>query len=105
MSGDDDASVMGGDDGASVAKRVVVYGMVQGVCFRYNTRNVAVRLGLSGWVRNRADGSVEALFQGPEECVDAAVNWCSRGPQTARVDRVEAEATEFDARLIGFGIR
>jgi acylphosphatase len=96
---------MSGDDRTSVARRVAVYGMVQGVYFRYNTRNVAVRLGLSGWVRNRADGSVEALFQGPQERVDAAVDWCRRGPQTARVDRIEAEATEPDARLTGFGIR
>jgi acylphosphatase len=89
----------------TIARRVFVYGMVQGVYFRYNTRAVAQQLNVRGWVRNRADGSVEAFFQGPREAVEAAIAWCREGPPTARVERVEVNETALDAHLTGFSVR
>jgi len=77
-----------------VARRYLVRGRVQGVGFRYFTHAAAVRAGLSGWVRNNPDGSVEAVFEGAPEAVEALIAWCHRGPAGARVDdvRVELEA-------------
>jgi acylphosphatase len=69
--------------------RVVVTGRVQGVGFRFSTIERARSLGLGGWVRNRADGSVEAVFEGPPERVRSMVDWCRRGPRGARVERLE----------------
>jgi acylphosphatase len=72
--------------------RVLVHGSVQGVGFRYATVSRAASLGLGGWVRNRPDGSVEAVFEGPAERVESMVAWCGRGPSGSRVDRVETTA-------------
>jgi acylphosphatase len=69
--------------------RVVVRGWVQGVGFRASCARQASALGLTGWVRNRWDGSVEALFEGPAETVDAMVGWCHHGPSAAEVTGVE----------------
>ncbi len=69
--------------------RVTVSGRVQGVWFRAETRDMARLLGLSGWVRNAPDGTVEAVFEGEEAEVGKAVEWCRRGPRMARVDSVE----------------
>jgi len=76
--------------GAEPARaHVVVRGRVQGVGFRYDTVLRARSLGLAGWVRNRSDGAVEAVFEGPRELVESIVEWCGRGPVGARVDEVE----------------
>jgi len=69
--------------------RVIVTGRVQGVGYRDWTQAVARQLGLSGWVRNRIDDTVEALFAGEAATVDRMVAACRRGPSLARVDRVE----------------
>ena len=69
--------------------RVVVRGRVQGVGFRQQASARARSLGIAGWVRNRADGAVEAAFEGPSERVESMVAWCRRGPADARVDAVE----------------
>jgi acylphosphatase len=79
------------------ARRLVVRGLVQGVGFRYATRTEARRLGLRGWVRNRADGSVEVVAVGAEPELDALARWAGRGPRGARVDAVEASALDADA--------
>ncbi len=71
--------------------RLVVRGHVQGVYFRDSMRREAQRLGVSGWVRNRADGTVEAAVQGKPAAVDAIVNWAHRGPDHARVECVDIE--------------
>ena len=86
---------------------VVVRGRVQGVWFRASTRRLAQELGLHGWVRNRADGSVEAVFEGPTGAVDLALAFVRRGPENARVDDVEVLAHEaIDApREAGFRVR
>jgi acylphosphatase len=87
------------------AVRVLVFGLVQGVFFRVSARNEALRLGLTGWVRNRRDGSVEAFFQGPPEAVERAVAWCRRGPTGARVETVEVSETPPDGRYVaGFSV-
>ena len=72
-------------------RHVVVRGRVQGVGYRAFVQDQALRLELEGWVRNRREGSVEAVFSGPEEAVAAALEACRRGPLAARVDAVEAE--------------
>jgi acylphosphatase len=72
-----------------VRRRVRVHGRVQGVWFRGATRQRARALGLAGWVRNRPDGSVEAVFEGGLAGVEAALAFCRAGPPAARVERVE----------------
>ena len=73
---------------------VTVSGRVQGVGFRYATSSRARSHGVSGWVRNRGDGTVEAVFEGPPDAVDTLVAWCRRGPAGARVDEVTVELEE-----------
>lgn len=80
-----------------VRRRVVVHGRVQGVWFRDSCRHEAEAAGVAGWVRNRPDRTVEAVFEGPEVAVAALVAWCHEGPVRARVDRVE----QLDERPIG----
>lgn len=70
-----------------------ITGTVQGVGYRYALQREAQRLGLRGWVRNRRDGSVEALFTGPEQVVAAMIEACRRGPSSARVEAVTEEET------------
>lgn len=70
---------------------VVIRGRVQGVWFREATRIEAERLGVCGWVRNRADGSVEAVFEGPAGAVRELEQWCHSGPPAARVVEVTAD--------------
>ena len=77
---------------------VVIDGRVQGVFFRASCAREARRLGLSGWVRNRADGAVEAEFEGPPDRVDAMVAWCRQGPPSARVDDVSVQAVASTGR-------
>lgn len=84
--------------------RLRVRGRVQGVAFRAWTADMAEELGLSGWVRNRRDGSVEALFAGTWEVVEAMIGQCRKGPPAARVIAVEIEEEGGDAPR-GFDIR
>jgi acylphosphatase len=72
-------------------RHVVIRGRVQGVGYRAFVEDQALRLDLEGWVRNRRDGAVEAVFIGAEAAVAAAIEACHRGPPGARVDAVEAE--------------
>ena len=69
-------------------RRVEVTGRVQGVFFRESCRREAVRLGVTGWVRNRPDGAVEAVFEGESSTVEAMVAWSRRGPAYALVEDV-----------------
>jgi acylphosphatase len=73
----------------TTAVHVRIYGRVQGVFFRAWTEDEATARGLSGWVRNRSDGTVEAVFSGPEAKVDEMVAACRRGPPLAEVTRIE----------------
>ena len=90
------------DESRSVA--VVIVGRVQGVGYRAWTRGEAAARGLSGHVRNRADGAVEATFTGPAAAVEAMVEACRTGPPGARVEGVEMRAAEVGAET-GFAIR
>ncbi len=80
---------MNPEPGKRARARVLVAGRVQGVWYRASTRAEADRLGLGGWVRNLADGRVEAAFEGPRAAVEEAVAWCRRGPPGARVESCE----------------
>jgi acylphosphatase len=81
---------------SDAVRQVIIRGRVQGVGFRYWTRRTATARGLEGWVRNRRDGSVEAVFAGPAEAVMAVITTCRRGPSSARVEALREEATNPD---------
>lgn len=83
----------------------VVSGYVQGVAFRAATRHQARFLGLTGWVRNRADGTVEMLAEGERSRLQQLVDWCHEGPPAARVMRVEVYWSVYAGDLVAFGIR
>jgi acylphosphatase len=85
-----------------IARRIVVRGRVQGVGFRYATVDVAERYGVAGWVRNRRDGTVEALIQGESAAVEAVLGWCRRGPPGARVDSFETAVVAPNPAVVGF---
>jgi len=91
-------------DGDLRRARVVVSGRVQGVWFRGATADQAARLGVSGWVRNLADGDVEAAFEGSPARVLAAIEWCRVGPPSARVDGVSVDWEE-PVGEVGFRVR
>ena len=84
---------------------VIITGRVQGVWFRGTTRDMALALGLTGWVRNRWDGSVEAVFEGPETKVRRAIAWCRKGPDFARVDSVAVNWEDATGEFPGFQVR
>ncbi len=84
---------------------VIVRGWVQGVGFRASCARKANALGLTGWVRNRGDGSVEALFEGPAGAVDEMIAWCHHGPIAAEVSSVEVRDAEPGPRERSFRIR
>lgn len=85
--------------------RVVVHGRVQGVGFRYHTLREALASGLSGWVRNQPDGSVEAVFEGDEAQVWRMLEWCRSGPRFAHVANVDEHWEYGDPQYTGFVIR
>jgi acylphosphatase len=87
-----------------VRRRVVVRGNVQGVFFRDSCRSEASSRGVAGWVTNRPDGAVEAVFEGDPDAVSAMVDWCSQGPGSADVESVD-ETTEEPEGLSGFQVR
>src|ERR1043166_8871431 len=81
---------------ADAIRHVTIRGRVQGVGFRYWTRRTASARDLEGWVRNRRDGSVEAVFAGDEQAVAEMIKLCRRGPDAARVENVEEVAAGPD---------
>ena len=87
-----------------LARRVVVRGRVQGVGFRYAMVAAAQARGVTGWVRNRRDGSVEALVQGDAEAVESVIAWCRRGPPAAQVSGVDVAEADVEAHA-EFGAR
>lgn len=89
-----------------IRTHLIIGGRVQGVFFRDSARREARSIGVTGWVRNRSNGSVEAVVEGPEDRVRRFVAWCRRGPSAARVDRVqetlETPTGEFDSFDVTF---
>lgn len=83
---------------------VVIKGRVQGVNFRLHTSKQALALGLTGFVRNLPDGSVEAVFQGERQAVEVAVAWCRHGPRSARVRSLAVTWEEREEPRAGFEI-
>jgi acylphosphatase len=84
--------------------RVVVHGLVQGVWFRESTRREAEALGVHGWVRNREDGTVEAVFEGEPHAVAQVVAWCRIGPPRAEVTAIDVTEEPPQGDL-GFRVR
>ena len=84
-------------------RRVIVHGRVQGVFFRDSVRRLAGERGVAGFAINREDGTVEAVFEGEADAVDALVDFCRRGPSQARVERVEEDEEEPEG-LQGFRV-
>ena len=87
-----------------IRRRVIAHGFVQGVYFRDSTRRLAQQRGVAGWVRNRWDGTVEAVFEGEPEAVEQLVGFMDEGPRGAAVDRIEVFEEEPEG-LSGFGVR
>jgi len=85
--------------------RIRVFGVVQGVSFRYLGRQRASSLGLAGWIRNCDDGAVEAVAQGPSDAVDQFVAWMRVGPSLAQVQRADVNVEMPEEGLHTFGIR
>ena len=84
--------------------RAVVHGRVQGVFFRDTTRREAERRGVAGWVTNRSDGAVEAVFEGDKGEVESLLRFCREGPGRAEVERVDVSEEEPEG-LSGFRVR
>lgn len=87
-----------------IRRRVLVQGHVQGVFFRETARRRALSAGLAGWIRNNADGTVEAVFEGEPDAVERLVSFCREGPRGARVEWVDVSAEEPEG-LAGFAAR
>ncbi|WP_373498811.1 acylphosphatase [Desulfococcus sp.] len=83
---------------------VVISGKVQGVFFRGETQRAAEARGVAGWVKNRPDGAVEAVFEGPEEAVVAMLEWCKNGSPRSRVDKMDVQWDADRREFIGFDI-
>ena len=87
-----------------IARKLKVFGRVQGVFFRQGAVNEARRLGIDGWVCNASDGTVEAYIKGEEPAIEQMIGWMRRGPSNARVDDVSIQPTDLK-ELIGFSVR
>ncbi len=83
---------------------LTVHGRVQGVYFRASTQREARRLGLGGWVRNRAEGSLEILAEGEEISIRELYGWAQKGPSAARVDRVDTRWRSYTGQFSDFRI-
>lgn len=85
--------------------RLVIDGEVQGVCFRIYAMQTAQRLGVTGWIRNLHDGSVEAMAEGEEGILSQFVEWCRHGPPYAHVSRIIEEYSQAGEEFSGFDIK
>lgn len=88
----------------NVRAHLIVSGRVQGVNFRAETRRAAAGLGLTGWVKNRHDGTVEAVVEGPRPEAVELVSWCRHGPPVSRVDRVDVSWQDFMGEFDAFTV-
>ncbi|MCW7074106.1 MAG: acylphosphatase [Methanophagales archaeon] len=83
---------------------VIIKGRVQGVFFRSSTQDEAIRLGLTGWVRNCPDGSVEAVFEGDKKVIEEIIKWCHKGPPWARVNEVKVSWEPYQGEFVRFSV-
>lgn len=81
-----------------------ISGIVQGVFYRQNTKETALRLNLTGWVRNLPDGRVEAVAEGEKGDVESLTRWCQKGPAFAKVDEVHSELEKYTGEFNSFSI-
>jgi len=88
----------------AIRAHVIVIGRVQGVCFRMETQSAANRYGVTGWVKNNWDATVEAVFEGKKEDVASIVAWCRKGPPGSIVKKLELEYEEYTGKEKGFRI-
>ncbi len=88
-----------------VRARVVIRGKVQGVFFRAETQHEALRCGVYGWVKNRRDGTVEAVFEGDETAVNTILTWCWRGSPHSSVEQVDIQWEPSTGEFRSFDIR
>ena len=86
-----------------MVRHLHIFGRVQGVGYRYHFSEQAQRLGITGWVRNRRGGSVEAMIQGTPESIETLVSWARMGPAAAQVERIDVNSTE--GSFAGFELR
>lgn len=87
-----------------VRAHVVISGIVQGVFFRVETQQAAQKYGVNGWVRNRRDGTVEAVIEGERSRVESMLDWCRTGPPRAVVDNVAVEWEEHTGEMADFRV-
>jgi acylphosphatase len=87
-----------------IRRRVIVRGLVQGVFFRDSTRRLAQRHGVSGWIANRGDGAVEAVFEGEADAVERLITFSRQGPRGAQVESVDVTEEEPEG-LSGYAVR
>ena len=89
---------------SKVRAHAIISGKVQGVCYRMETQRAAEHAGISGWVKNRVDGTVEAVFEGEKEQVDQIIAWCRKGPPLSAVSNVSIRWESFTGDFQGFEI-
>jgi acylphosphatase len=92
------------DSKKKIRAHVFVTGRVQGVYFRQNTKQVATRHGIAGWVRNLDDGRVEAIFEGDETSINEVIEWCHVGPPKAQVDDVTVKFEKYAGEFADFDV-
>lgn len=88
-----------------VRAHLIISGLVQGVFYRASARSVASKLGIKGWVKNRYDGSVEAIAEGTREKVQKFIDWCYQGPPGALVTNIQLEWANATGEFKDFSIR
>jgi len=88
-----------------VRAHAIISGRVQGVCFRLETQRTAKQYGVFGWVRNKYDGTVEAVFEGEDNAVASVLEWCKRGPALAIVGSVDVTWQDYAGEFDNFDIR
>lgn len=89
---------------SNIRAHVIISGMVQGVFFRSHAVHQAVSLGLTGWVKNLDDGSVEAVFEGDKVQVETMVKWCHKGPSMAIVNKVDVRYENYMGEFRSFNV-
>ncbi|HEY9398832.1 MAG TPA: acylphosphatase [Nitrososphaeraceae archaeon] len=93
------------DDKELISVRLLIRGKVQGVYYRFNMQQVAIKNSVVGWVRNLSDGKVEALLEGNKEDVNQVIEWSKMGPENARVDEVKVDYEQYVGKYKDFIIR